>query len=128
MKFYLELIPMIGAYFAIICLVNLFIILFSNAIKIPLKAVFLPANLLLIGYAIPLFSWAICWIKDWHIVAGVLYVMIVLSAIPLVRCWVRPCRIHIWIVEKALGSDHEHVAYLKRERKNNKWRKDVEHG
>lgn len=123
MKFYLELIPFIGIYFGIICFVNLCAFSYGNAAKTPLKAVFYPLNLLLIVYGILLFMWHICWTVGWNIVAVFIHILIILSAIPLARFWVRPCRIHIWIVEKTLGSEHEYVAYLKRERKNNKWRK-----
>ena len=123
MKLYLELIPFIGCYFGVICFINLSVILFRKAIKTPLKAVFYPMNLLLIALGIPLFMWCVCWTVGWKIAGGFIYVLFILSAIPLARCFVRPCKIHIWIVEKALGSEHEHVAYLKRERKNNKWRK-----
>jgi len=124
MKFYLELIPFIGIYFGIICFINLVVLfIIKDATRTPLKAILYPLNLFLLIMAIPLLIWSCCYIAGLTYLDYILRVLIIFSFVPLSRCFIRPCRIHIWIVEKALGKEHEHVAYLKRERKNNKWRK-----
>lgn len=109
--------------------IGYFIYMFINEIKFmkenkyPLKAFIYPVAILIAIYCIWILAYCLCSMAGWKVVTIILRVLLIMSAFSLWRFWVRPCRLHIWIVEKTIGSESEYVTLLKKERDKYKLRK-----
>ena len=114
--------------------VGYFIYMFINEIKFmkenkyPLKALIYPVAILIAIYCIWILAYCLCSMAGWKVVTVILRVLLIMSAFLLWRFLVRPCRLHIWIVEKTIGSEAEYVKLLKKAREIYKLRRDVENG